>query len=337
VSYLPVCLREFCHLFSFAIETFERSTNSSLNLVTHSALSVPAWKIINVRLDFLRKGLQLELPELIVLSRQMAEAILGRRVLEVEVANPKCLNMPFEDFRKGLVGKTVESVKSRGKWLFINLVDGTSSSSAFDLLLFNPGMGADVIRFEPDEGLPAKYHIKIKFDDQSGFTVRVWWFCYLHLTSSSKLSEHRLVGHLGKSPLDEEFTLPYFRELLGKRKGGIKNFLVDQKNVAGIGNVYIQDILFNSRLHPKRRISAMNDEEIEALYHSVRAVLQESIALGGLAYEKNFFGKKGGFGADQFKVGYKLGQPCPVCQTVIEKIKTGSTSSFICPKCQKQP
>jgi formamidopyrimidine-DNA glycosylase len=211
------------------------------------------------------------------------------------------------------------------------------SSSAFNLLLFNPGMGADVIHFGPDEGLPEKYHIKIRFDNRSGFTVRVWWFCYLHLVSSRKLKEHRLVGRLGKSPLDEEFTLPYFSKLLENRKGGIKNFLVDQKNIAGIGNVYIQDILFNSRLHPKRRISTMNDEEIEALYHSMRSVLQESIALGGLAYEKNFFGNNGGFGADHFKIGYKPGQPCPICQTPIEKIKTGSTSSFICPKCQKQP
>jgi formamidopyrimidine-DNA glycosylase len=63
-------------------------------------------------------------------------------------------------------------------------------------------------------------------------------------------------------------------------------------------------------------------------------VLNESIKLGGLAYEKNFYGKTGNYGKDQFKIAYKPGQPCPVCQTTIEKIKTGSTSSFICPKCQ---
>ncbi|UCD96756.1 MAG: Fpg/Nei family DNA glycosylase [Candidatus Bathyarchaeota archaeon] len=279
----------------------------------------------------------MELPELTVLSQQMTKELVGRRVVEVEVANPKCLNMPLNEFRNGLVGRAVESVKNRGKWLLINLGAGTSSSSVFDLLLFNPGMGADVIRFGPDEGLQEKHHIKIGFDDRSGFTVRVWWFCYLHLVSSSKLKEHRFVGHLGKSPLDEEFTLPYFRALLEKRKGRIKNFLVDQKNVAGIGNVYIQDILFNSKLHPTRRISTMNAKEIEALYHSMRSVLQESIAMGGLAYERNFFGDKGGFGADQFKIAYKLGRSCPICQTPIEKIKTGATSSFICPKCQKQP
>ena len=279
----------------------------------------------------------MELPELTVLSRQMSKEIAGRRISEVEVVNPKCLNMPLEEFREGLVGKIVESVKSRGKWLFFKLSAGGSPSSAYDLLLFNPGMGADVIRFGPDDEFPRKYHIKLGLDDQSGFTVRVWWFCYLHLVSSSRLIEHRLVGRLGVSPLDEAFTLPYFRELLEKRRGRIKNFLVDQKKIAGIGNVYIQDILFNSKLHPNRLIPTLNEAEIEALYRSMRSVLQKSIDLSGLAYERDFFGNKGGFGADQFKIAYKPGQPCPACQTTIEKIKTGSTSSFICPKCQKLP
>lgn len=277
----------------------------------------------------------MELPELTVLSRQMSKEIAGRRISEVEVVNPKCLNMPLEEFRKGLVGKIVESVKSRGKWLFFKLSAGDPHSPTYDLLLFNPGMGADVIRFGPDDEFPRKYHIKLGLDDQSGFTVRVWWFCYLHLISSSRLIEHRLVGRLGVSPLDEAFTLPYFRELLEKRRGRIKNFLVDQKKIAGIGNVYIQDILFNSRLHPNRLIPTLNEAEIETLYRSIRSVLQKSIDLSGLAYERDFFGNKGGFGADQFKIAYKLGQPCPACQTTIEKIKTGSTSSFICPKCQK--
>ncbi len=277
----------------------------------------------------------MELPELTILSKQMSKEITGRKISEVEVVNPKCLNMPLEEFRKCLVGKIVESVKSRGKWLFFKLSAGGSPSPTYDLLLFNPGMGADVIRFGPDEALPQKYHIKLGMDDQSGFTVRVWWFCYLHLVSSSRLIEHRLVGRLGVSPLDEAFTLPYFRELLEKRRGRIKNFLVDQKKIAGIGNVYIQDILFNSKLHPNRLIPTLNEAEIEALYHSIRSVLQKSIDLSGLAYERDFFGNKGNFGADQFKIAYKPGQPCPACQTTIEKIKTGSTSSFICPKCQK--
>ena len=269
----------------------------------------------------------LELPELTVLSTQMDKEIAGKTICEVEVVNPKCLNMPLEKFRKAIVGKTIESVDNRGKWLFIRL-----NSKHF--LLFNPGMGADVIYFRPGDTLPEKYQIKVTLQDGTGFTVRVWWFCYLHLVQQDKLGEHKLAGRLGVSPLDQEFTLGYFKQLLGKNRGTIKSFLLDQKKVAGIGNVYIQDPLFEARIHPKRRIQSLTEREIEALYEFLRSVLKESIKLGGLAYEKDFYGNKGRYCKDQFRVAYKLSQPCPVCQTAIQKIRTGSTSSFICPRCQ---
>jgi len=269
----------------------------------------------------------MELPELTVLSRQMSKEIVGKRISKVEVVNPKCLNMPFEQFKKTIVGKTLQSVESRGKWFFIKL-------GSDHVLLFNPGMGADIIHFKPHDKLPEKYQIKFTLNDKTGFTIRVWWFCYLHLMHAAKLGEHKLTSKLGISPLDKKFTLDLFRNLLGKKKGNVKSFLLDQKNIAGIGNVYIQDMLFNAKLHPNRPISSLTNTEIEALYKSIKSVLDESIKLGGLAYEKDFYGNKGRYGSEQFKIAYKPGKPCPVCDTTIQKIKTGSTSSFICPKCQ---
>ncbi|MCK4434679.1 Fpg/Nei family DNA glycosylase, partial [Candidatus Bathyarchaeota archaeon] len=189
---------------------------------------------------------------------------------------------------------------------------------------------------KPGDKLPEKYHIKFTLKDGTGFTIRVWWFCYLHLMPKKKLGEHNLTAKLGITPLDKRFTLDYFKQLLGKRRGNIKSFLLDQKNIAGIGNVYIQDILFNAKLHPKRKIPSLTNMEIDTLHKSIRSVLNESIKLGGLAYEKDFYGNKGGYGAKQFKIAYKPGKPCPTCQTTIQKIKTGSTSSFICPNCQPQ-
>jgi formamidopyrimidine-DNA glycosylase len=269
----------------------------------------------------------MELPELVTISRQMSKELVGKKILEVEVANPKCLNISLKQFREIVIGKTVRAVESRGKWLFIKI-------SSNNVLLFNPGMGVDILHFKPSDKLPEKYNIKLTLDNHTGFTIRVWWFCYLHLMPENKLSEHKLTARLGISPLDRKFTLDYFKRLLHKKRGNIKSFILDQKNIAGIGNVYAQDTLFNARLHPKRTIQSLTEEEIKALYSSVKSVLNESIKLGGLAYEKDFYGKKGGYGAEQFKVGYKLGKPCPVCGTTVQKIKTGSTSSFICPVCQ---
>jgi formamidopyrimidine-DNA glycosylase len=269
----------------------------------------------------------MELPELAVLAEQMDKEISGNKIAKIEVANPKCLNMPLDRFQKTVIGKTIRSVKNKGKWLFFHLNDNLA-------LLFNPGMGADVIHFGPNDKVPEKYQIKLVLNDQSGFTVRVWWFCYLHLMQTGKLSEHKLVGKLGANPLDKSFTLDNFKQLVRKKGGSIKTFLLDQKNIAGIGNVYIQDMLFKAKLHPQRKTSSLTDKEIEALYKAMRTELNNSIRMGGLAYEKDFYGNKGRYGADQFKIAYKLGKPCPVCGTTIQKIKTGSTSTFICPKCQ---
>jgi formamidopyrimidine-DNA glycosylase len=275
----------------------------------------------------LEEGLEMELPELTILSQQMKGETVGRRISDVEVANPKCLNIPLQEFRKDIIGKTIKSVENRGKWLFIKLEKDL-------VLLLNTGMGADVIHFRSDDAMPEKYHIKLTLNDNSGFTIRVWWFCYLHLVQETNLDEHKLTAKLGITPIDEAFTLGYFKELLHGRRGSIKNFLLDQKRIAGIGNVYIQDILFDARVHPKRKIESLNEKEIAGLYNSMRSNLAESIELGGLSYEKDFYGNKGGYGQRQFRIAYKPGQPCPNCSSIIQKIKTGSTSSFICPTCQ---
>jgi len=269
----------------------------------------------------------MELPEITILARQMREEIVGKRIVGVEVANEKCLNMPFGRFRGAIVGRKILSVVPRGKWVFIEV-------DSDHLILLNTGMGADVVYFKAGGELPEKYQIKLVFDDHSGFTVRVWWFCYLHLVPSDELKEHKLTGEMGLTPLDSEFTPCHFKGLLRGRRGGVKSFLMNQRNVAGIGNVYIQDILFGAKLHPKRKINTLTGEEVENLYRSMKMVLEESISHCGLAYEKDFYGKQGRYGKEQYKVAYKPGGPCPECGTPIEKIKTGSTSSFICPKCQ---
>ena len=269
----------------------------------------------------------MELPEISILASQMMKELSGKRISEVEVMNPKCLNMALEQFYTSLVGRTIESVRARGKWVFINLDDHY-------VLLFNSGMGADVTYVERGSPLTEKYHIRLGLDDGTGFTVRVWWFCYLHLLEAVGLGEHKLTTGMGLTPLDVDFTLDHFRQLLTGKRGKVKSFLLNQRNVAGIGNVYIQDILFEARINPMRTVPSLTDAEVEALHRSMRAVLSESIRMGGLAYEKDFYGNKGGYGKEQFKVAYKPGEPCPICKKPVQKIRTGSTSSFICPSCQ---
>jgi formamidopyrimidine-DNA glycosylase len=268
-----------------------------------------------------------ELPEITVIARQMNNEIKGKRIADFEVKQPKNLNIPVPEFTRTAEGKLIHNVSSRGKWLFIKL-----DPSYF--MLINLGMGAELLYFNPTRKLPEKYHFKLTFADKTGFTAHFWWFGYIHLVAENGLSNDKLTAQLGKSATDETFTLKYFKELLAKKKTGIKSFLLDQKNVAGIGNVYVQDILFEAKLHPNRKISTLSEKEIIGLYNAIQDVLRRSIQLGGLAYERDFYGQRGKFTADHFLVGYKQGKPCPECGTTIEKIKTGTTSSYICPKCQ---
>jgi len=131
-----------------------------------------------------------------------------------------------------------------------------------------------------------------------------------------------------------EVSADELKAMLDGRRGRIKSFLLDQSKISGIGNAYIHDILFLARLHPLRQINTMSNGEIEALANAIDHGLQPSIEAGGAFYEVNLYGKPGGFTAENLLIGYREGKPCPVCGTPIEKIKTGSTASFICPQCQ---
>jgi formamidopyrimidine-DNA glycosylase len=120
--------------------------------------------------------------------------------------------------------------------------------------------------------------------------------------------------------------------LIGK-KGRIKSYLMNQHNISGIGNVYIQDILFKAGIHPNRKIKDITETELAGLYKAITGHLQYAVELGGLVYEHDFYGQKGRYTYDL--IGHRPGSPCPICGTIIKEIKCGSTRSFICEKCQQ--
>jgi formamidopyrimidine-DNA glycosylase len=104
--------------------------------------------------------------------------------------------------------------------------------------------------------------------------------------------------------------------------------------MAGIGNAYIHDILFLAGLHPLRALATLSEDEVRRLAQAIQDGLVPSMKKGGAFYELNLYGKKGGFRKKDILIGYREGEPCPRCKTAIQKIKTGGTSSFVCPDCQ---
>lgn len=267
-----------------------------------------------------------ELPEIMILTRQMAGELLAREFESVEIIQEKCLNMEKDDFIKNIIGKKVTGAYNKGKWIFLKLSENSN-------LLLNPGMGADILYYNPSEDWPEKYQCRFHFKDQSGFTCRFWWFGHVEFVTDEKLNEHKPTKDIAPSPLDENFTKEYFIRLI-KGRSQIKNLILNQKKIGGIGNVYIHDILFKAKIHPQRPVNSLAMEEVDDIYEIMRENLKIALNQGGLAYEMDFHGIKEGYTREDFLVAYKEGEPCPVCNTIIEKIKTGSTSSYICPQCQ---
>jgi formamidopyrimidine-DNA glycosylase len=269
-----------------------------------------------------------ELPEIVSRAREMNRSLVGKRIARIDVLEPKCLNVSAESFKAALAGARIKHVTHRGKWIIMETTKGW--------LLLNLGMGGEVLAVTRGR-LPEKRRLVFEFSDRTALAVNFWWFGYAHYVGPGQLDRHDMTRVLG--PNATELAAEELRKKLAGRRGGLKAYLLDQSEIAGIGNAYIHDILFLAGLHPQRTLDSLSDEDIGKLATAIRDGLEPSIRKGGAFYELNLHGRPGGFVKDDILVGYREGEPCPRCRAPIKRIKTGSTSSFICPKCQplKQP
>ncbi len=269
-----------------------------------------------------------ELPDIVVLARSMDEALRGKIVADVTVNQPACLNLPPEDFRAQLVGRRLESFRQRGKWVLADLDDGAT-------LAQNLGMGGEIRLHGPGETPDAgRERVVFRFTNGDQLWVHHWWFGHVHLIPPGALGAHPQIGALGAEPLAGDFTVARLGEMLKGKRGRIKAYLLDQRFIAGIGNVYVQDILWYARLHPERKANTLAETDIERLHDAILRVLNEGIQAGGGPGEKDVYGREGRYYPDHIQIGYKKGQPCPNCGALIEEIRVGQTTSFICPQCQ---
>ena len=268
-----------------------------------------------------------ELPEITIFSRQMDEELKSKEFAAVDIVQEKILNMDKTEFAELIKGKKVIGVYNKGKWIFTELSDDY-------YLLLNLGMGTDLFYHQKGQKWPEEYQIRFSFTDGTGFSCRFWWIGRSELVSNKELIQHKATKDIAISPLDPDFTLDHFKNLI-KGRSQIKNLILNQRKIGGIGNVYIHDILFKAKIHPQKQANELESAQIEDLYEIMIENLSEALDKGGLYYEKDFHGKEWGFTRDYFLVAYNEEKPCPVCGTIIEKIKTGSTSSYICPQCQQ--
>jgi len=268
-----------------------------------------------------------ELPEVETIARGLREPLVGRQVTAVRVGWGNLIaKCSVEEFKRRLVGQKVLDVKRRGKYLIFALSNGAS------LIVHLRMTGRLSIKNSDDE--PDK-HDHLIFELDNGRELRfnnVRKLGRVYLVDD----EGEVVGDLGPEPLDDDFAPPDFAALISARRGMIKPLLLNQRFMAGIGNIYADEALFAARIHPERRADALTAEEIERLYHAIRQVLAQGIQNRGTTFS-DYLDAEGREGSNQehLRVFRRAGRPCPRCETPIERAVVGGRGTYFCPRCQR--
>ena len=274
-----------------------------------------------------------ELPEIVTLTRQLADSVAGRAVLDVALAEPRPKFLfvspePTDAFQAALIGRQIRSVRSAGKWIFFALDD----ESTFLIGEF----GGRLLRTETGAEGPRKRHLTVALDDESGLSLAIQMWGFVGALSPGALRDHPYAGTLGPEPLSGAFSETTLNRILDDHARAdnepIKAFLTHEPNVCGIGNGYLQDILFRARLSPRRRVADITPAERVALYEAIQETMSEAIACDGRDTEITLYGEHGRYTPILDKRA--VGMPCPVCQTPIQRGQYLGGSCYLCPACQ---
>lgn len=259
--------------------------------------------------------------------RGLAAVLDGQVIRHAELRRPD-LRWPLPpDLGQRLTGATVTAIARRGKY-------GLLETDRGDTLLFHLGMSG---RFRPLHGDPGRHdHVLFETAGASLAFHDPRRFGSLHLMPTAEAPVHPLLAAMGPEPLGPAFTPAWLAARAAGRATSIKALLLDQRTVAGIGNIYAAEALFRAGINPIRRAGQVATGRIHTLVAAVRAVLEEAIAAGGstLRDHAQVSGELGYF-QHRFLVYGRTGAPCPACGTAIRRRVQTGRSSFHCPRCQR--
>ena len=274
-----------------------------------------------------------ELPEVETVRLGLEQAMAGRLLLRVMQRRPD-LRRPFPPlFERRLTGRRIDSLSRRAKYLLLHLDDGTA-------VLVHLGMsGRMLVGRQSNDPFGAHDHVVFDLDDGGRVVFNdARRFGLMDLTETALLADHPLLRDIGPEPLGEHFTPKLLATRIAGKSSPIKIVLLDQKVVAGIGNIYASEALFRSAINPMRAASSLKPAEIAKLVPAIQSVLLEAIAAGGssLRDHRRPDGELGYF-QHGFKVYDREGEPCPdcTCRDGIQRIVQGGRSTFYCAKKQR--
>jgi len=278
-----------------------------------------------------------ELPEVEVMKRDLEKDVVGRKISDAEVRSSKNAMRIIrrhgkrKEFTDAVEGHKFTKVERRGKYLLMHLDGG-------EVLVVHFGMSGQFIRGTKRVPLPQHTHVVLTFAQGGDLRyVDPRTFGEMFVTTADDLGKVKELQHIAIDPLDHVFTWNAFGGALASRAAKMKQLLMDQKFISGLGNIYSDEVLFHAGLRFDRVSDTLSSQEVRRLYRAIQEVLQESIKARGTTLEDeaylDLFGEPGGYGAE-LKVYGRAGLPCRRCRTPIETVRISQRSSFYCPQCQ---
>lgn len=271
-----------------------------------------------------------ELPEVETVRRGLEKLILGRKIEAIDVRVPKLIKTGVEAFEIDLIGQTFQAIGRRGKYLLLQLDR--------QVIVSHLRMEGKYLLFPQEVPENKHFHVFFTLDDGSTLVYQdVRKFGTMELLLPEQVEPYFQNRKLGPEPIKAAFDLATFEKQLGQSKKLIKPHLLDQTLVVGLGNIYVDEVLWAAKIHPERVSSTLTSPGITLLHDEIIRILQLAIEKGGTTVRtyQNAFGENGRM-QDFLQVYGKTGQPCPRCGTPIEKIKVGGRGTHICPRCQKR-
>jgi formamidopyrimidine-DNA glycosylase len=267
-----------------------------------------------------------ELPEVETVRRSLL-CVRGHRIEAVEVVEPRLRRPIAPDLGGRLVGRSIEDIQRQGKYLLFGLSDGT-------WLLAHLGMSGSLV-LQP-RGAPAQPHDHVRLHLSHGLQLTYNDPRRFGLLRTGRLDELGELRNVGPDPLSPAFSLDDLRALARKRKKPVKNLLMDQRGLGGIGNIYANEILFRARIRPGRQAGRLTRREVARLLAATRAILESAIRLGGSSISdyRDGAGRPGYFQL-RLQVYERAGEPCRRCGIRIKRTVHAGRSSFYCPSCQR--
>src|ERR687890_359446 len=271
-----------------------------------------------------------ELPEVETIKEDLRGLVVGSKIERAEVLDPSLVEQPSaEEFVGRLTGVVISGARRRAKHLIVELETG-------DSLVFQLKIGGQLLLVppveEPKTALMLVLHLdgerRLFLRDETGFTRA-------RLLDAGELEER--LSSLGPEPLEDGFEADYLPRAIGSRRAQIKPLLLDQKVVSGIGNIYVDEILYDARLHPRRKANTLSEDEWEALHAAIQSNLAAGVEHRGTTVRlyKDVLDRPGEH-QNYLRVFQKDGQPCPGCEGEVVREKVSGRPTHFCPACQQE-